>query len=733
MAIDKTQSHEIDLDRTDRLPILEGVTLDDDVADDSVRLDYEALGQTAGMSAVPLSASHPPATDFTRPGVDLPSLAESVRSVEERIARQSADYEALSRLYEKARDAQLAAGTRADALAMELSTAHSALAVEQHRAREMERALSEGAAAAAASRARAEESSMEAERYHGEARTLRDALVARDATIAQVMHSLGERDTQLSALQREHAQTVPVLEARSRASARLEADLLAARTNVESLSQELDKSRGAVASLTQRLSRGESDLAEGRRDLSAAKAQAASYLELLSTRDWRGGFNQNLFREWDAKEDAARSGHGALQAECDRLSQSVALLTSKLAEQEGMISNLHSGSAADTAALAKKTLELEEAQRARNELQSRIERVEGEHKQMQAELETRVDQLAAARNAHAAELAAVRNANVAELAAVRDASVAELAAARNASAAELQRAGDSQAAAEARLAELSAQLDELRAEAVTHEEEMTVLVAHLNEARRPIQSIQADIKRLNDEVALKSVSIDQLTEENRTLRANLERTRGALEERDLLIRRLERNANNNANVLGRLQTSIERLGGAATPPLAGEFLAELIKIDGDTRTAYPLGRRTRIGRAPGCELQIDAQSVSRHHAMLLKGTSEIIIEDLNSTNGVLVNARKVTRQVLNDGDLITIGETHFQCRLRPHLRGSALPHEPTAISANAPAAVGPVMEVSNAAGAAAGVTPPIGPAASVTPSAEPAAGEVKPPHPQVGD
>ena len=41
--------------------------------------------------------------DFVRPlGVDLPSLAESVRSVEERIARQNAEYEALTRSYERA-------------------------------------------------------------------------------------------------------------------------------------------------------------------------------------------------------------------------------------------------------------------------------------------------------------------------------------------------------------------------------------------------------------------------------------------------------------------------------------------------------------------------------------------------------------------------------------------------------------------------------------------------------
>ncbi len=52
----------------------------------------------------------------------------------------------------------------------------------------------------------------------------------------------------------------------------------------------------------------------------------------------------------------------------------------------------------------------------------------------------------------------------------------------------------------------------------------------------------------------------QSEEENRTLRATLERTRGALEEREFLIRRLERSESNNANVLGRIQTSIERLG-----------------------------------------------------------------------------------------------------------------------------------------------------------------------------
>jgi len=199
-----------------------------------------------------------------------------------------------------------------------------------------------------------------------------------------------------------------------------------------------------------------------------------------------------------------------------------------------------------------------------------------------------------------------------------------------------------------------------------------VLMAHLTEARRPIQSIQADVKRLSDELALKNLSIEQLTEDNRTLRAALERTRGALEEREFLIRRLERSESNNANVLGRIQTSIERLGSTPAPPAvpvsAPECSAELVRIDGEHNTTYPLVRRTRIGRAAGCELHIDSTSVSRHHALLLKGTRDLIIEDLNSTNGVVVNGRKVTRQLLNNGDLVTIGDVQFRVGLKPPAR-----------------------------------------------------------------
>ena len=646
MAIDPTQSKEIDLDQTDELPILQGVTIDEDVEDDAVRLDYAAQGGPA----IPPSAG----SEFSRPvALDLPSLAESVRSVEERIARQNADYEALKRQFDKAREAQLAAGARADTLAAELAAAQTSLAVEQHRVRELERVLSESRAATDATRGRVEEALRDSERAQTEARTLRDSLTARDETIAQVMHSLGERDAQLHALQREHAQIVPVLEARSRAGAELESQLQAARGRTQALDLDLKEGRQALSELTARLKQGEAELQTSRRDLTASRAHAQAYLETLRTREWRAGFDQNLFREWDQKEDAARSGQNALQVECDQLKATIAGLDAKLLEHNERAAKMQATAAADAATFAKKTQELQESQRIRADLHTRIDGLESDHKRLEAE-----------RKRLEAEL---------------ELRGRELGEARTQGAGELERLKQALAAAEAKHAEQSAEIEQLEAEAATHEEEMTVLMAHLHEARRPVQGVQADIKRLSDELALKTLNVDQLTEENRNLRTTLERTRGALEERELLIRRLERNANSNANALGRLQTSIERLGTASvpgSPAPASEFIAELVRLDGNEHTAYPLARRTRIGRAAGCEMQIDSQSVSRNHAMLLKGARELIVEDLNSTNGVLVNGRKVSRQVLSDGDVLTIGETQFRCVLKYHSR----PADPAALS-----------------------------------------------------
>lgn len=95
----------------------------------------------------------------------------------------------------------------------------------------------------------------------------------------------------------------------------------------------------------------------------------------------------------------------------------------------------------------------------------------------------------------------------------------------------------------------------------------------------------------------------------------------------------------------------------------------LIRADSDTEVVHVLSRKTTIGRTSDNDLQIETKFISRHHAVILAGPNYTIVEDLNSTNGVLVNNRRVTRHTLKDGDNVTIGRTLFRFAVRP-TRGS---------------------------------------------------------------
>ncbi len=66
--------------------------------------------------------------------------------------------------------------------------------------------------------------------------------------------------------------------------------------------------------------------------------------------------------------------------------------------------------------------------------------------------------------------------------------------------------------------------------------------------------------------------------------------------------------------------------------------------------------RLQIGRAPGCDLQIDSHFVSRHHCQILTSDEMSMIEDVRSTNGLFVNERRVRAHRLRDGDKILVGE-----------------------------------------------------------------------------
>jgi diguanylate cyclase (GGDEF)-like protein len=64
-----------------------------------------------------------------------------------------------------------------------------------------------------------------------------------------------------------------------------------------------------------------------------------------------------------------------------------------------------------------------------------------------------------------------------------------------------------------------------------------------------------------------------------------------------------------------------------------------------------------IGRSSKCDIQIDQESVSRNHAKIVNNGQSVMIRDLGSTNGTVVNDKPQTEIILRDGDLITIGRT----------------------------------------------------------------------------
>jgi hypothetical protein len=66
---------------------------------------------------------------------------------------------------------------------------------------------------------------------------------------------------------------------------------------------------------------------------------------------------------------------------------------------------------------------------------------------------------------------------------------------------------------------------------------------------------------------------------------------------------------------------------------------------------------TTIGRAVQCDIVITSNRVSREHARLTRDAWKVILEDLESTNGTLLNGERVLAPVaLQDEDRLTIGD-----------------------------------------------------------------------------
>ena len=64
-----------------------------------------------------------------------------------------------------------------------------------------------------------------------------------------------------------------------------------------------------------------------------------------------------------------------------------------------------------------------------------------------------------------------------------------------------------------------------------------------------------------------------------------------------------------------------------------------------------------MGRVTACDVVVADAKASRRHARLIAESGVVEIEDLESSNGTLLNGRPIDRRMLRDGDRIEIGKT----------------------------------------------------------------------------
>lgn len=94
--------------------------------------------------------------------------------------------------------------------------------------------------------------------------------------------------------------------------------------------------------------------------------------------------------------------------------------------------------------------------------------------------------------------------------------------------------------------------------------------------------------------------------------------------------------------------------GAAQSPAAGGRTRHWIEVNG---TRHQISRPTLVlGRSTEADVRIDDPGVSRRHCEIRTGTPSTI-QDLGSTNGIVVDGQHTTRATLRDGSRIVVGST----------------------------------------------------------------------------
>lgn len=105
-------------------------------------------------------------------------------------------------------------------------------------------------------------------------------------------------------------------------------------------------------------------------------------------------------------------------------------------------------------------------------------------------------------------------------------------------------------------------------------------------------------------------------------------------------------------------SAVAGVDGAEATPTQARKATLVLEVNGIRHPLTPPG--VTIGRGTDADLRINDPGISRRHARIEVGSDgELTIEDLGSTNGIIVNGQRVRHATLGPGTRVEIGSTRM--------------------------------------------------------------------------
>jgi chromosome segregation ATPase len=183
-------------------------------------------------------------------------------------------------------------------------------------------------------------------------------------------------------------------------------------------------------------------------------------------------------------------------------------------------------------------------------------------------------------------------------------------------------------------------------------------------ARESISVRDQRVATLERELRASVLQFDEANQRLERAAKATEDLRVELSQRDSRIANLEQQCADHADALNAINHDIDRVSSANPSERLQAHGYTLEALDESGAVHLITRTTTTLGRADSNDIAINSTSVSRYHARIVIQPEGVWLIDLQSTNGCTVNGHRISRQVIYDGDALSIGKCKFRFTAR---------------------------------------------------------------------